>query len=158
MTQSQADEPQATVSKYRDWHLVRFGTWEISVAPDGLLMLPRHLAPNEVTDFCNCALAAAEVGQKVQEENRARTTEVDLENLPDGSRAIVTEGPPPPGATRVPIVPRAVSPTARPERSTIGRPRRARTGGDPRQPVTTQPPNPPIAGARNGRTRQEPTR
>jgi hypothetical protein len=150
------EEPQAVVTKYKDWHLVRFGTWEISVAPDGLSMLPRHLAPSEVADFCACARAAAEVGQKVQDENRTKTKEVDLNDLPSAA-PIIAEGGLPPGAVRLPVTPRAPSPTARVDRSTIGRPRRARSGADPRQPRTTQPPNPPIPGVRaNGRTRQSP--
>ena len=42
------------------WHLVEKGTWQVSVSPDGMIMLPRHLHPLEIADFC--AAAAGAVG------------------------------------------------------------------------------------------------
>lgn len=53
------------------WSLVRCGCWEVSVGPDGLLQLPRSLAPEEVTDFVAACQAAAEVGTAIVERNTA---------------------------------------------------------------------------------------
>ena len=46
-----SEPPPATVRKVGDWHLVTYGTWQISIGPDGLIMLPRHLHPREHEDF-----------------------------------------------------------------------------------------------------------
>lgn len=48
------------------WSLVRHGSWEVSVAPDGLIMLPRHLQPDEVQDFIAAVSQAAVVGTDKQ--------------------------------------------------------------------------------------------
>lgn len=48
------------------WSLVRAGTWEVSIAPDGLIMLPRHVQPDEVDDFVAAMVRAAEVGAAQQ--------------------------------------------------------------------------------------------
>jgi len=98
------------------WTLVRAGTWEISVGPDGLLMLPRHLDPREVEDFITSARKAAELGASVQEENQRNTT--PLGDLP-ARRALVTPaGRTPPGA--VPMTVSAVG-TNQPTTGSIGR-------------------------------------
>ena len=102
------DEPVAEVQLLPNaWHLVTVppsegrNGWEISVAPDGLLMLPRHLKPADVLDFVICARAAAEVGEKVRAENAERAAKDGGTGLPVGA-VIVREGPPPPGAVRLP--------------------------------------------------------
>jgi hypothetical protein len=96
----QSDTVEATVRKVEgNWHLVEYGTWQVSVAPDGLLMLPRHLHPDEVDDFVNAILAASEVGQKVKTDNE-KAAEGDDRTLP-ASSVLVTEGGVPPGAVRV---------------------------------------------------------
>lgn len=105
--------PVAKVQKVGDWHLVTCGSWQISVAPDALLMLPRHLHPNEVAEFVACAMAAADVGTHVLAANNAKATGNLGHGLPS-RRAIVAQGPPPPGAVRMPIA----------QRSTIGQPKR----------------------------------
>jgi hypothetical protein len=121
------------------WHVIDYGGWQVSVAPDGLLMLPRHLHPREVDEFVGAILAGAEVGAAVVAENAGKTKEVG--ELPD-SKAIVVQGPPPPGAVPMQITPR----TSPQPRSAIGRRRR-----DPREPYGAPPPLPPIPGGRNGR-------
>lgn len=81
------------------WSLANHETWQISVGPDGLLMLPRHLAPSEVADFCAAAQVAAEEGLLKIAWNNAHTTPMPvLTGTPQ--RAIVTEAgqPLPPGA------------------------------------------------------------
>lgn len=90
------------------WHLVRFGAWEVSVDPQGMLRLPAVLHPDEAMDFSIAARTAAEVGTRVIAENAARAAKTGSE-LPKGA-VIVREGPPPPGALRLPY-------------STIGRPK-----------------------------------
>ena len=49
------------------WTLVRHGSWEVSVAPDGLIMLPRHLQPDEVEDFVAAIARAAVVAAELPE-------------------------------------------------------------------------------------------
>jgi hypothetical protein len=141
-------EPPERVAKVQSfpngWHLVTCGTWQISVGADGLIMLPRHLHPGEVEDFCTAAVAAAQVGAKVVEENFKGLKPVGP--LPSGG-PLVTEGPPPPGYVRMPITPRGSSPQER--AATIGRTKRQQR--DPRQPRVPQQPSPPIPGVRNGR-------
>jgi hypothetical protein len=82
------------------WTLVTAGSWQISVAPEGLLMLPRHLVPAEVGDFCAAALAAAEEGAAKIKENQENETPM---GVPPPAVA-VTEGPPPPGYTAMPVI------------------------------------------------------
>ena len=100
-----ADKPPATVRAHGDYHLVTYGTWEISIAPDGLLMLPRHLHPREVADFVACAAVAADVGADKIADNERKAAENKTVGL-SGRRAIVTEGPPPAGAVRMKTTPR----------------------------------------------------
>ena len=106
--------PPARVQKADGHHLVTHSGWQISVAPDGLLMLPRHLHPDEVEDFVRCALVAKDIGSGVIKENEQRP--------PGGPglsarQAIVTQGAPPSGATRMRT-------TSGPQRATIGRSQR----------------------------------
>jgi hypothetical protein len=136
---------EATVRSVGGWRLIEYGTWEVSVGPDGLLMLPRHLHPREVDDFLGAMLAAKEVAEGVVAENAKNFREVDLENLPSEA-AIVTEGPPPPGAARAIVTAREQAASA--PRSTIGRPK----WRDPRLPPGQQSTRQlPIPGGRNGR-------
>jgi hypothetical protein len=127
-----------------NWHLVEYGNWQVSVGPDAMIMLPRHVHPREVEDFVGAMLAAAEVGKEVAAANAENHREVDLENLPSDA-AIVTEGPPPPGAVKMAVTERAAT------AATIGRKRR-----DPRAPRPAQPaPQPPVRGARYGRPQRQ---
>lgn len=152
-----APEPTATVRSYETpagtWHLVDYNGWQISVGPDGLLMLPRHLRPSEVTDFCNAALAAVDVGNKVVAANAANTTppptpeELEATGAPivterGARRSRSAEGDVPANAVKMAVTARAPI-----DRSAIGRPRRR----DPRQPRTHQTPQSPIPGVQNAR-------
>lgn len=98
------DEPiptidEATVRKVEgDWHLVEYGQWQVSVAPDGLLMLPRHLHPNEVGDFVNAILAAGDVGSGVMARNE-KAAENDDRTLPSSTLVVTESGTPTPGMT-----------------------------------------------------------
>lgn len=86
------------------WSLATHEGWQVSVGPDGLLMLPRHLHPGEVADFCVAAALAAEEGNLKIGWNTAHTTPMPvLTGTPP--RAIVTEAgqPPPPGAVPMTI-------------------------------------------------------
>jgi hypothetical protein len=103
------------------WRLITYGTWQISISPDGLLMLPRHLHPREWADFVACGSLAANTAAQVVAENAARGA-LDDRSLPPG-RAIVTEGPPPAGALRMITTPGPNQPAQR-DRASIGRPRR----------------------------------
>ena len=89
----EGDEP--TVREWGDWKAVRCGNWEISVSPDGLLMLPRHLHPREFADFVKAGTHAAKIGAEMIAANQQRA-QGDDRSIPD-ARAIVTEGRPPAG-------------------------------------------------------------
>ena len=60
-----SDQDLTTLSN--GWSLVRHGTWEVSIGPDGLIMLPRHLLPEEVEDFISAITQAAAVGAAKQQ-------------------------------------------------------------------------------------------
>jgi len=134
MTETETPLPEgATVQIVGDpsvptgvWHLVEFGTWQISIGPDGLIQLPRSLLAREVTDFVGAITAAAQVAARVVADNEARAAG-DNRALPPG-RAIVTEGPPPAGATPMVVTagPGKLPPNQLPQAAmaTIGRPRR----------------------------------
>ncbi len=82
------------------WSLVEYGCWSVSVGPDGLLMLPRHLVPEEVNDFVGACLAAAEVGARVRQAN-ARLAESDNRSLPESVIQVTDTGSTPAGAVRL---------------------------------------------------------
>src|SRR5271168_2549329 len=100
MTEAPEHTAPARVQKAGDWHLVTHGAWQISVAPDGLLMLPRHLHPRELDDFVRCALVAKDVGTEVIAANEKKAEEAAKPGL-SARRAIVAQGPPPDGAMRM---------------------------------------------------------
>jgi hypothetical protein len=102
--------PPELLSLPNGWHLVTVGAAQISVAPDGLLMFPRHCTPEETPDYVGAMTKAAEIGTKICADNTAAAAANTDKGLPT-QHAIVTEGPPPAGATALP-------------RSSIGRPKR----------------------------------
>ena len=107
------------------WRLVTVDTWQISISPDGLIMLPRHLHPRECPDFVAAVSAAAIVAAGVVAANALRGARDDR-SLPRG-QAIVREGPD--RHTRQPgLVPMLTTPgpnqPTQAGRATIGRPRR----------------------------------
>lgn len=126
-TPEQQRTPAARVQKAAGHYLITHGTWQISVAPDGLLMLPRHLHPEEVDDFVRCALIAKDVGAGVIADNESTSAEP---GMPTG-RAIVMQGPPPPGATRMRVV------SAQQRAASLGREKSA-AGERPTPTRTTQ--------------------
>ena len=114
------DEP--TVKEWGDWKVVGAGTWEISISPDGLLQLPRHLHPREVDDFVRAATHATKIANEMIAANEARA-EGDDRSIPP-ARAIVTEGRPPAGTVPMMITPGPNQPqTSQASRAAIGRPR-----------------------------------
>jgi hypothetical protein len=56
------------------WSLVQQGNWEVSIGPDHMVMLPRHLAPEEVGDFVAAITKAAELATELQAEVQATAT------------------------------------------------------------------------------------
>ena len=64
-------EPTVVMQNTTGWSLVQAGNWEVSIGPDGMIMLPRHLAPDEVADFLAAVSAAAAVGAENQAANQA---------------------------------------------------------------------------------------
>lgn len=80
------------------WSLVQHGSWEVSIGPDGMISLPKHLAPDEVEDFLAAVAKAAQVGAETQSANRSATP---APGMP--STLVVQESgqPLPPGAVRL---------------------------------------------------------
>jgi hypothetical protein len=105
-----------------DWRLVKFGTWEISVGPDGLLMLPRYLRPQDWDDFIAAGAEAVQIGTQIIAANEAAAAKDDR-RLPPGRAIVTPRGQRPPAGT----VPMIITPTPghdQPHYSTIGRPSR----------------------------------
>ena len=116
MTQPEVIEHHT--EQYGDWKLIRYGSWEISVGPDGLLRLPNLLRPADVDDFLAAATEAAKIGAQIITANQAAAAQDDR-RLPPG-RAIVTPRGQRPPAGAAPMI---VTPRGQPY-STIGRPSR----------------------------------
>jgi hypothetical protein len=118
------DVPDGTVQTFGDppnqWHLITYGTWQISVAPDGLLMLPRHLHPREWGDFQAAATLAAQVAEQVVADNQARAAGDDL-TLPP-AHVTLSQGGVPPGQARMTVSPGPNQPRPQRNRAAIGRP------------------------------------
>jgi hypothetical protein len=130
------------------WHLVEKGPWQVSVSPDGMIMLPRHLHPLEIADFCAAAVGAAKVAEIVLRNNAQKNTPPPtLEELQQIGNVIVTErgAGEPQGAARMVTTPRVAQERA----ATIGRPAASRR--DPREPRIPQPPPNPPGGRRGNR-------
>lgn len=68
-----APEDGIVVRNPTGWSLVQHGNWEVSIGPDGLVMLPRHLAPEEIADFIGAVTKAAELSTELQAEAQAAT-------------------------------------------------------------------------------------
>lgn len=98
-----AAEDGVVVRNPQGWSLVQHGNWEVSIGPDGMVMLPRHLAPDEVADFIAAVTKAAEVGAETQAANQA--TAAAAQPTPGLSTLIIQESGQPtlPGA--IPLQP-----------------------------------------------------
>jgi hypothetical protein len=109
------------------WKLITYGGWQISVGPDGLVMLPRHLHPREWADFVAAGSIAASVAAQTVAENAEKSARA-ARALPP-ARAIVRDGPtrrqPAAGLMPMAITP-GPNPPSVPRKSAIGRPRRGR--------------------------------
>lgn len=125
-TAQTAKAPPPTVQTVGDWQLVTHGAWQISVAPDGLMMLPRHLHPREWDDFVAAGTIAKQVGADVITANTHKARK-DQRRLPTRRGAIVAEGEPPAGTVRMNVSQQQAA-------ATIGRPRR---GQRPANPMTS---------------------
>jgi hypothetical protein len=125
--------PAATVQRHADWHLVKYGGWQISVGPDGLIMLPRHLHHRDVDEFVGCLSVAKDVAANVVAGNEEKA-KVLAAHAPLNTRgAIATQGPPPPGTTRMRVT------TAQERSSTIGRAKRRAAVTPTQQPAALPP-------------------
>jgi hypothetical protein len=96
--------PPARVQKSGDWHLVTHASWEVSVHPDGMLMLPRHLHPHEVDDFVRCIMTAKDIGAGVIKDNREKTPAANPRL--NTRQAIVGHGGAPSGTARMQVTSR----------------------------------------------------
>jgi hypothetical protein len=135
VTKAATDEIKkvAIVKKHGDWTLVTYGSWQISVGPDGLPHLPRHLHPREWADFAGAMAVAVDVGNDIMTSNEEKG-KADTINRPS-RRAVVTQGPPPEGTTRM----RATS--KQQKSASIGRPKRRINPTATRTPTADQRPS-----------------
>jgi hypothetical protein len=145
-----ADPPKCKVQAFGDephttWHLVETGSWQVSVAPDGLIMLPRHLHPEEVADFCAAVTAAADVGNKVVKDNQT-AAEADMKA---SEEALVMKSARRGGGAKMQVTPR--SELNETKRASIAR--AGRRGNVVPAPAQVNPPAPisPIPGVTDGR-------
>ncbi len=142
--------PQAKIMQFEGgWHAVTYQRWQVSVAPDSLIMLPRHLKPTEVEDFIAAVRAAAEVGLQVKAANEFNAQNDDRSLA---RRTYIAEGGVPPGAVRMPFAtnpglpaksePRGFTPEAlaRARASRQTGPQPAGTQGQPQRPRVPLPP------------------
>lgn len=53
------------------WYSVEHNDYQVSVAPDGLIHLARHISPEQAEDFVGALLAAREVAAKIVAERGA---------------------------------------------------------------------------------------
>lgn len=86
------------------WSLVRHGTWEVSIGPDGMIMLPRLLAPEEVPDFISAVSRAAEIANENRAINQAAAAEAAANQpaVPESTLIIQESGSDPiPGAVAI---------------------------------------------------------
>lgn len=120
----------ATVRRVGEWHLVTANDWQISVGPDSVIMLPRHIHPREVADFIAALTVAADVGLEVYTGN-IESAKDDDRSLAQ-RRAFVTQGGPPAGSVRMKTAARQS------EQATIGRPSRRGRGAAAAQPAKVQ--------------------
>ena len=91
-------EAAVVVQNPAGWSLVQAGGWEVSIGPDGMIMLPRHLSPEEVPDFVAAIAAAAAVGA----ENKAVVNAADAPPALDSTLVVQASGEPlPPGAVQL---------------------------------------------------------
>lgn len=114
------------------WHSVTYGMWQVTIAPDSLIMLPRHLRPDEVDDFVAAVQEAKHVGLKIKADNEALA---ENDQIVPWARNLITEGGVPAGATRVPLVSRTPDKTPgrqfTPEQLAKARAARAQRGPQP---------------------------
>lgn len=133
------------------WHAVAYGSWQVSVGPDSLIMLPRHLKPEEAEDFCAAVMAAAHVGTQVKLGNEVAGAKDSWVRPP---ATIVTQGVPA-GATRMPTN------TTEPPRKQftpqgLAKARAARIGGS-HEGSTSQRPRVPLPPAPRGQRQLPPS-
>jgi hypothetical protein len=97
-------EDGVVVRNPNGWSLVQHGGWEVSIGPDGMIMLPHHLAPAELEDFVAAVTLAAELSVELQAESAAAVPDPGL-----GSTLVIQESGQalPPGAFQ--LVPNAGS-------------------------------------------------
>lgn len=103
-------EGTASVQSFGNgWHLITYGTWQVSVSPDGMVRLPILAVPDSVGDLVEALKVAAEVGLRVQAENEARAAASPRTGISLSRGGLVIQsGQPPAGAMRLPVVPRLV--------------------------------------------------
>lgn len=116
---SPGDTTPPVVRRVGDWHLVEAHGYQVSVAPDGLVMLPRHVHPRDVADLCAALVVAGAVAQGVWDGNvqGARDDERGL-----AQRGALVGSGVPAGSVRMQVAQRQS------EQATIGRPLRRGRG------------------------------
>ena len=84
------------------WKLISYGNEQISVGPDALIYFDRHASPDQIPDYIGALQTAAEIATQIRDSNTTKAAlELPAPTLPT-SQAIITTGPPPPGAQQLP--------------------------------------------------------
>lgn len=78
MSTTKLDESEATVQNIAGgYHLVTYGTWQVSVLPDGMISLPSLVRPQDVDDFMVAIEAARDVAlTQISENDAARAEQI----------------------------------------------------------------------------------
>lgn len=118
--------PPATVRRVGEWHLVTAAEYQVSIGPDSLVMLPRHIHPRDIPDFITALTVAADVANDVYAGNIEAAKDDDRALAQ--RKAIVSQGGAPAGTVRMKVAQRQS------EQATIGRPTRRGRGAASAQP------------------------
>jgi hypothetical protein len=133
-------ETQTEIHAYPNgWNLVTHGAWQISVGPDAVIQLPRHVHPDDVPHFIEAMKAAADLAGQMRDLNE-KNAAGDDRSLPRGLMKVTPSGQTPAGYTKIPGTQKN-----KPVRGSIGR-RGARAQPNRQVPSVPAPPRAPHRG------------
>lgn len=144
------DITSATVEQYGAYHLITFGSWQVTVDNVGMIKLPALCTPDTVDDLIGALVAAQPVGRQQQEDNAVAQRQVNdffaAQRAASQERetAVRAQAAPEKTAVRKNATP---AEKARRTASKVGGPRGARKPPEPRKPIKKAVPAPKKAAA-----------